>query len=70
MPTSGFQRIDADCLRQAHHPAIRSRKPKTPVSQGLAKAGDPGIEPGVAVLETGADGGLSGLNRGMWAAPV
>jgi hypothetical protein len=46
------QRIDAERGDLRHHPAIGSTKPKTPEIRGQAEAGDPGIEPGVAVLET------------------
>ncbi len=47
--SSGPMRITA---APATHAAIASRKPKTPEIRGLTEAGDPGIEPGVAVLET------------------
>jgi predicted GIY-YIG superfamily endonuclease len=50
--SSRFERIDADRRQRAHHPAIGSRKPKTPENRGLAEAGDRGVEPRVAVLET------------------
>src|ERR1700733_1367126 len=53
--TVAGERIPADPCgtppRRAH-PAIGSRKPKTPENRGQAKAGDRGVEPRVAVLET------------------